>query len=190
MQPSSLIDNIKCVVLGSTNLSPDWMGYFMVYVSLCYKIKWSCIKGTLCNLVFPPLHMCGRKFCSYTRCGYKHFWPKKYANNIWFYLCCYGESTFQLNLWYFQAPSNLILSAAFAQYDITGHWVEIYCAGGFFALFGLVLTMFLRDPNVCCVVCFNPCVKMCNICRPEPTPDINIETEFTVDEDDNLQHME
>ncbi|VDK22978.1 unnamed protein product [Taenia asiatica] len=67
------------------------------------------------------------------------------------------------------APSTLILSAAFAQHDIRGQWIPIYCTGAGFAIIGLILTIFLRDPNETrCTRCTDSCVRVCDCYRSKP----------------------
>nr|CDS31536.2 oxalate:formate antiporter [Hymenolepis microstoma] len=63
------------------------------------------------------------------------------------------------------APSNLILSVIFSNFDIRSYWKEIYSIGGFFAIIGLVLLIFVRDPNVRCVPCFTPAMRVCDCLR-------------------------
>ncbi|VDN99784.1 unnamed protein product [Rodentolepis nana] len=63
------------------------------------------------------------------------------------------------------APSNLILSGIFSTFEIRSYWKEIYSIGGCFALIGLVLLIFVRDPNVSCVSCFTPAMRACDYLR-------------------------
>ncbi|KAL5962177.1 hypothetical protein TSMEX_010092, partial [Taenia solium] len=46
------------------------------------------------------------------------------------------------------APSTLILSAAFAQYDIRGQWIPIYCTGAGFAIIGESKLMATQQANL------------------------------------------
>uniref|UniRef100_A0A915EXA8 Oxalate:formate antiporter n=1 Tax=Echinococcus canadensis TaxID=519352 RepID=A0A915EXA8_9CEST len=66
------------------------------------------------------------------------------------------------------APSTLILSGVIAHFDIRGQWVPIYCSGAGFAVIGLILTLFLRDPNGACTAWTNSCARVCDCCRCDP----------------------
>ncbi|VUZ43928.1 unnamed protein product [Hymenolepis diminuta] len=63
------------------------------------------------------------------------------------------------------APSNLFLSGVFSTFDMKFYWKEIYSIGGCFAIIGLILLIFVRDPNVGCVSCFNPVTRVCDCYR-------------------------
>ncbi|VDM36502.1 unnamed protein product, partial [Hydatigera taeniaeformis] len=68
---------------------------------------------------------------------------------------------------------TLILSGVFAQYDIRGQWIPIYCAGAGFAIIGLILTLFLRDPvEFGCIAWLNTCVQISDCCRTEPREEV------------------
>ncbi|KAM3179976.1 hypothetical protein ACTXT7_017206 [Hymenolepis weldensis] len=63
------------------------------------------------------------------------------------------------------APSNLFLSGVFSTFDMKFHWKEIYSIGGCFAIIGLFLLIFVRDPNIGCVSCFNSVTRVRDCCH-------------------------